>query len=453
MAKLRASLIALGLLAAGARAQAPAPPIEFTGLGWVEYGRIGHTTVVDTAATDYTGNSIQSSGAQLSLSAHLNDRLAGAVGLGVVETHAMAGQLRGGGRSPARVGPYIAEARFTYVIGDRAAPRLQVTGGLFPYNYNPEVKDLGLYLLRGPVYPGIVISGFETTEVLPIANILGLWLRNVTGPLRSDLLLVSETELKPYFDLSLAYIARVKASEWLSFGAGVDFYHLIPSDAEVTRRPYNPDLEPPESNVHNPFQRTAIYVDSSGGKPDTTYLGFDGTKIMANLEFDPKPLLGGAGLGPLRLGQEDLKLYAEAAVIGLDFDKAHEALYGGLAQRIPMMAGFNLPAFGYLDHLSLEVEWYGAPFRDDLERLVAKHQDPRSPIPYTTSKTSAVSEVYRDEYKWALHAAKTLEGHFRISAQAANDHLRPGGTKVQTYEAALTTPEDWYWMAKIAYFF
>jgi hypothetical protein len=57
--------------------------------------------------------------------------------------------------------------------------------------------------------------------------------------------------------------------------------------------------------------------------------------------------------------------------------------------------------------------------------------------------------------KWALHAAKTIEGHFKVSGQLSNDHFRPFGiaNTPATYEVATSTLKDWYWMMKIAYFF
>jgi hypothetical protein len=423
------------------------PQLIFSGVGWVQYGQIGNSS--DTTVRNYNGNSTQNSGAQISVAAKINDRFTGAVGLGVFEGHALAGPISGGGRVPISSSPYIAEARFTYRIGEESAPLFQMTAGLFPYNYNPNIKDLGLYLLRGPVYPGILISGFETKEVLPISNILGLWFRNTHGAFTHDLLFVSETEVKPYFDISLAYIGKAKVSEALTLGAGVNLYHLIPSDGKVSHDPYDPVKETREQDVHNPYQRQFIYVDSNGTRADTTYFGFDGTKLMANLEFDPKPLIGSSDA----FGPEDLKLYSEAAVLGLSFDKAHKAIYGPLSKRMPIMVGFNFPTFRLLDHLSLEAEWYGAEFRDDLYRLEPDQDRPVSPIPFSVNDTLKV--YTRDNVKWALHAAKTIEGHFKISAQVANDHFRPNGTvnPPATYHAAFSTLSDWYWMAKIAYFF
>jgi hypothetical protein len=437
--------------ATAARAQTA---LSFHGVGWVQYGRVEKST--DTLANDYNGNPVQNSGAQITVNAAINDHFGGEVGMGVYEGHALAGQLASGGRVTVAASPYIAAANFTYRLGEAERPLLEATGGLFHYHYDDNVKDLGAYLLRGGVYPGYLFSGFETADVVPLANVLGLWLRNRSGILTSDLVVNTETQLKPTYDLSLAYIGRVRLSEAFTAGFGVNLVRLIPINAQVTRHPFDPVTETQEAQHPNKWQRVAIYVDSSGGKADTTELLFNGTKLMADFEFDPKPLFG----SPESLGPEDFKLYGELAVMGLDYGKAYKAVYGGLAERMPLMIGFNLPAFKLLDHASLEVEWYGAKFRDDTWRQqpdLDRIDRPLSPIPNDISAPGEPPKTYsRDNLKWAFHVARTIEGHFKVSGQVANDHFRPLGIAARTaptYEVATSTPKDWYWMAKIAYFF
>jgi hypothetical protein len=445
--------LALVMVSLPGIASAEESPVTFGGVGWVQYGQIGHAT--DTLPNNYNGNPMQSSGAQISVQAVINANLQGAVGMGVYEGHPLGGQISDGGRALVSASPYIAEARFTYLMGEKASPLLQVTGGLFHYNYDPNIKDLGLYLLRGSVYPGFLVSGFETKDVVPLSNILGLWFRNVSGILTSDLLVNCETELKPFFDLSLAYVGRAKVGGFLTLGAGVNFYRLIPNDSKSSHKPFNPVTETSDADAKNIYSRNFIYVDTVGARVDTTFLGFDGTKLMADFELDPKALMG---IGSM--GSEDLKLYGEAAVMGLSFDKAHKAIYGDVANRIPVMVGFNFPMFSYLDHLAMEVEWYGAKFRDDIYRLqpdFERSQREVSPIPFDYSQDvpGPKPKTYsRDNVKWAIHAAKTIQGHFKVSGQVSNDHFRPYGTASRTsYEVATSTPKDWYWVTKIAYWF
>jgi hypothetical protein len=236
--------------------------------------------------------------------------------------------------------------------------------------------------------------------------------------------------------------------------------------------------EKTENQVKSPYDRVMIYVDTTGPKRDTTMLSFQGTKVMANFSFDPKAFTGSGEL----LGPEDLKLYGEVAVIGLNTTKAYNALYGKLTNRMPVVVGFNLPAFKFLDLLSLEVEWYGARFRDDHTRYRSAAGFYESPIPVSnsflgrnpTTFTDSAGVVHTvvsgtnvpfdeadveknqrsDNWKWSLYGSRIIQDHFKVSFQVANDHLRPGGTQGQpSFDAVLTTPKDWYWMTKVAYFF
>ena len=307
------------------------------------------------------------------------------------------------------------------------------------------MKNLGLYLTRGPVYPGLIVSGFETKYTRPLANTLGLWVHHRSGPFEQNLILNSETETFPLFDISPAYIVSMKLGDAFRIGAGINMMHLLPVDARLT----SPDTlatDGSDDGINGePYSRTNIYVDTVSH--DTTFLSFAGTKIMANFSFDPKAFFSSA-----RLGQEDLRLYGEVAVLGLNTSAAYNAVYGDLGRRMPVMFGFNFPMFRLLDHLSLEVEWYGARFKDDLSRYQASTGNFYSPLPVANQ---AGLNLSRDDWKWSLHAEKNY-GQLRFSAQVADDHSRPGGTLTSPsseWGAFFVTPKDWYWMAKAGYFF
>lgn len=314
----------------------------------------------------------------------------------------------------------------------------------------------------------------QTEHVLPIANMLGMRLHHKAGAFEQDFILNSETDLYPYFDLSPAYLASMRLGPAFKIGAGVNFYRAIPIEPEMTT-PFLPDGEIIADRVEHPYDQIYIYVDTTGPAPNTTVMSFKGTKVMATVSLDPKAFFGGDGI----FGAEDLMLYAEVAVIGLDQSKAYNAIYGGLGKRMPVMVGFNLPMFGFLDHLSLEAEWYRAPFRDDLTRyLSGSHVKPASPIPVSNGYLGGAPDrtdptkladsqmpwadadvnkpITKDDFKWSLHGARIIQNHFKVSFQVANDHFRPGGPATSSspsYEAILTTPKDWYWMTKVAYFF
>lgn len=441
-ARLRAAAVG-GLLAAVAPASAlELGDLEFHAAGWTQYSYIMNSSDKGDGQ-DYNGRSLIGNGAQLSFKRSFSDRLDGAVGLGVAMGHTVNGSTsRYGGYAPAALNPYIAEANATYHVTRHDNGGLFVRAGFFSYNYNPDVKNLGLYLLRGPVYPGILMSGFETRHVTPVANMLGFQVGHRVGGFRQDFILNSETELAPFYDISPAYVASYNTGRLLRVGAGVNFYHLIPVDGKTTR---GEAWSVPNSVIQS-----------------TDTISFSGTKLMANAALDPKALFGDGGAGVF--GAEDLKIYAEIALIGLDNDSAHKALYGTLTERMPVMVGFNLPvaypSFRILDHLSLEVQWYGSRLRDDLTGY--NHTSGVRPSPLPTVNPDAPAEtprVTRDDWKWSLHGARMFGDHIKWSVQAANDHFRPGiyagdgDNNPPRRQGIMITPKDWYLSTKLAYFF
>jgi hypothetical protein len=427
-----------------------APETSLGGEGWSQHGRVMHSS--DTSNLNYNGNFIHASGAQFLLKAKFSEQLRVSIGLGVTERHYLSGTpTNSRGRVASVVQPYIVEADFGYSFWDRGDSKLRLSGGFLPYNYNPDVKNLGLYLLRGPVYPGILISGFETKHVQPLANILGFQLHHESGGFQQDLILNTETDIFPIYDLSPAYIASYRFGSAFRIGAGVNLYHWIPIEKKLTTPSTPAPVGEPDDTaipVTDPLQRLWIYVDTTGRIRDTTYLSFKGTKVMANASLDPKAFFPGGGM----LGPEDLKIYTEIALIGLDRSKVYKAIYGDYSRRMPVMVGCNFPAFGWLDHLSLETQWYGAKFRDDLQRYQPTTARSASPLPEVNS---AHADLGRDDWKWSVHSAKTFD-HLRLSVQIANDHSRPAGKLLDIFtdwQALYTTPQDWYLMAKASFFF
>jgi hypothetical protein len=440
----RSALRVSALLLSAAAFALPAAPhaqegIKIGAAGWSQISVVGNSS--DTAGgADHNGKSALSYGAQISLGSRVSDKLSIATGVGLAAGHSMF-SMPGDptGYAPLGIGAYVSEANFTYNFGSQS---LFLRGGMFSYIYNPDVKNLGLYLLRGPVYPGFVVSGFETKHVLPVANMIGLQLHHEIGNFRQDFILSSETEFYPYFDLSPAYVAGYRPHPSLDLGAGVNFYHYIPVDGKLTTdKSYN-----------------YVQGDSAGNPVDTINISFRGIKLMARASFDPKAFFDARALGP-----EDLKLYGEVALIGLDNSDAHKDMYGELRQRMPVMFGVNLPVFRALDHLSFEMEWYGAPFHDDMEPYLTGYNKP-TPFPVgwygtPTRNNNADQNVTRDNWKWSLHGARMIQDHVRLSFQVASDHWRPGiyrgdgDTKLAKRQSIMVTPEDWYFTTKLAYFF
>jgi len=450
------------------------------GKAWMDYGRIMHAedTIVNTLSPNilnYNKNNLQSLGAQFTIVADLSENLEAGIGFGAYRaTHAMAsGQTQYLAISLFQ--NFITQSRLTWYSGEKADPSLSVTVGGFSYVYNPDVKNLGLYLLRGPVYPGILMGGFQDfSDDSTKSNLLGIRLHHSAGMFSEDLILNNERDIPPTFDWSLAYLAHLDLGA-LRLGAGVNFYRLIP---------YNSKLETPGKDTSLVSGRARLnYIEIDPKSGDTTFFTHQGTKLDATLSLDLKKLFGGMG----SLGEDDLKLYGEAALLGwTNYGKA----YGKISERIPVMVGFNAPTWRLLNHLSVEVEYYGAKYRNDLALLgyndiVADWTKQEHPIPspkppsnsnygidslgyfkklngdsvYVGGTAMDKSNVTKDNLKWSVYVDKIVANHIQFVGQIANDHYRPrpvasglisslGGTA-----EAFASPKDWYYMIRVGYFF
>jgi hypothetical protein len=437
--------------------------ISYHGAGWVQGGRIQQSTdtISDGVGQNFNDNWTQNSGGQITAVAKLEGGWEGGLGLGAIQSpDHFRGPLVTDKETNFSWSPYVTEARLTYTVGDVERPTFQVTAGSFHFNYNSDVKNLGLYLLRGLVYPNIILSGFESKDMLPIANVFGLNVRHETGGFRGDFILNSETDIKPYFDLSLAYLARYHFNGF-EIGAGINWYRGIPNRSKLTSP--GKDCSSPMSKLGvSPGDGEVCYildtvsVDSAAGtaKVDTITGSLSGIKLMGRFSVDPKALLGLSG----SFGPNDLIFYSEAAVLGV---KNYPKYYNDILRRIPVMFGFNIPTFGWLDYLSVEAEYFANRNMSDYQKeLVDLSWVPR-PRQQNEVKDAGgnvtgtrPTDTRADNWKWSLYASKVIAEHLKLSAQMANDHLRTGGWYlVQTQSETLNDTFDWYWMFKVAYYF
>lgn len=424
--------VSAAILALAATLSAQETKLEYHGAGWFQFGRVEESEVY-SVTNDVNDNWMQNAGAQLGVAAKFDERWEGGLGVGVVQVH-----LARGSRGQANQWypfwvPYVAEARVSYTrtefLSENGSLRLNL--GSFGYNYNPDAKNLGVYLMRGYVYPGALVSGF--------GNIFGAQARYENGGFRNDLILKSETEERPIYDLSLADVVSYRVLPGLEFGAGVNFYRMLPSNKDLT----SPGKDCPGPAYAGENCYVLDYSDTAGGAPPDTILGsLAGTKLMARFSLDPKALFGWTHAGSRAWGKADWVLYGEAAVIGV---KDYPVVYDDVWRRVPVMIGFNFPMLGYLDYLSLEVEYYASKNSADNRPASFGSWLPSTDLAYDTK---------RDDWKWSVNASKVVLGNLQVSIQVANDHLRPGGTHdAPAGDEASTTPKDWYWTVKTAFFF
>jgi len=315
---------------------------------------------------------------------------------------------------------YVNQGEGIYSIGDLERPILEVGVGYFPFSYNPDIRNLGLYLFRTGTYPGYMINEFDT----PFSRLCGLHLKSTyIRALSFDLLLTTETDFYPAGDGTLSGLIGYKLGKILDIGAGISFSHLFSINEEYTT-----------PKTWGNFYFTA------GDSVDTMHYTFRGTKVMGRLSIDPKGFFPSVGI----FGKEDLKIYGEGCILGLE-DQG--PLYDTLSQRLPIMFGFNIPAFKLLDVLSLEIENYPSPLANSNEYVFTAWV----PQPYP-----APDSAYRkDDWKWSVYARKTIANGVFCVFQVARDHMRPVTHDIKSSDRAdvLIAADDWYWILKCGFSF
>jgi hypothetical protein len=295
--------------------------------------------------------------------------------------------------------PFILkEAQGIYSFGKPEKPYLRIAAGYFPYKYNPESSNLGEYLLRSGAYPGYIITDFDFAK----ARLMGFDVScSAIENLSTDLLFTSEYREPPFFDYSLSGVVGYKLfGKILDIGAGINFNRLI-----------------------------AIVPSLTTNK---------GIKAMGRLTFDPKPFLPFADM----LAQNECKVYGEMAILGF---KNYGQYYADISQRMPIMAGFNLPNFKMLDILSFEMEYY----KQDTNYIANTPNASSLVIPDDYPPAAA-----RSFYKWSFYGVKTITKGLAIKGLIGRDHFR-GTDPVGNYDVKehMNGPGDWHYKLRIMYSF
>jgi len=336
---------------------------------------------------------------------------------------------------------YIDRMEAAYSFGDIEKPFLTIGFGYFPFKYNPDVKDLGEYLFRSGAYPAWLINDFD----FPKARVAGLRLSSILfNSLHQDLLLTGETDMPPFWDLNAAWIGDydLLAAKTFHIGLGAMYRSLMPVDNKLT----TPKV------FQNEYLTNVDTLADSTVQGDTGHYTFSGAKIMARFSLDPKRVFmrnGDFGI----FGDEDCKLYGEAAILGVvpyPSSTANPYGYDTLLQKMPIMLGFNVPAFKVLDALSVEVEYYQCPYANSFQTQA------RFLYPLPDQGTLG-SLNYRtgDNVRWSVYARRSLKNGLVFVAQVARDHVRNESFFKQGIdrEQALRDNRGLMWMVKAGYCF
>jgi hypothetical protein len=393
--------------------------IKPSGFAYYQIGQIEHETPNDPSLLPKTFD--QHFNGRLTLEAVIQEKLRIIVG-GEAQLGASIG-----GNDQTQIKLFLlkeAQGIYSFVDPENSVFQMALSMGYFPFKYNPEARNLGEYLFRTGTYPGYVITDFDFAK----ARLMGF---NLSFTLLKDLqlnaLFTSEYVEVPYFDYSLSFVAGYKfLNKILDVGFGIDLDRILPIKPQVT-------TDPSPSNYVTDNQNN--YVIENG---DTLHYTKQGTKLMARLSFDPKPLLPFAEI----FGPDDGKLYGELAILGT---KNYGAYYPEVAKRMPMMFGFNIPCFKFVDVLSFEFEYYGC----DTTQLLNIQTSPNKATPdvYPVSQPRSLT-------KWSFYAQKTITKGWAVKGLIGRDHYR-GLDQVGNYDAIerMNGPEDWHYNLRIMYSF
>jgi hypothetical protein len=337
----------------------------------------------------------------------------------------------------------------TYFLGDVGSPLFAVSFGRFPFKYNADVRNLGEYLFRSGTYPAYLINNFD----LPFARLTGFKLSStLLSMVHQDLLLTFETDVPPYYDASLTYIGSCSLGNFLNVGAGVQLAHLISVDKNQT----TPEVIQGSSS---PTTRN-LYISNG----DTGHYTFRGTKLLARLSFNPIACINSLFSTNLDFfGPEDCKLYAEAAVLGLEKYPSNDSIptgattynggkniwgYDTLKNKVPVVFGFNVPTLKALNVLAVEVEWYGCTYPNNYYNELGVGPGQSYPIP----DYDPYFNYNNDNWKWSVYAKKMFaHDNFGVVVQVARDHIRTETIVDEgaDLEQALRSPKHLWWMAKV----
>lgn len=332
--------------------------------------------------------------------------------------------------------PYLSRADLLFTIADNENVSATLDIGYFPYKYNSSVRNLGEYLFRSGTYPQYILTEVD----FPMARLMGL---KFSGSLHKifnfDILLTTNMEWTAIGDVNLSGIFSFKPSPLFEIGLGGSWCSIISTDIDKT----TPLLEGTEYLEFDPATGDSLRYNYT----------FAGQKVMGRLTLDIKHLFPGADV----FGQEDLKLYTEAAILGVinyPISRDGYTRYDNIMERIPVMVGFNFPTFKLLDVLSAEVEWFNNPYPNSTNSIRFDNE----PVPLSSSarqKTLANTNVHDDDWKWSVYMKKTVFNNLSIMCQVARDHIRwyrLNYVKMDGTEA-LRKNDHWYYTFKFGYAF
>jgi hypothetical protein len=358
----------------------------------------------------------------------------------------------------------IPVARARWRFGDDEALKGSLMLGTFSHKYNPDAKNLGEYLYRSGTYPGFL----WTTEGWLLMNRAShyghgvmLSVEHFGGAVKHNLSLLMQTTYFPVGDFSPGYDMSFK-SKWVELGGGAvlnNYLSLKPSQL-IRNDPENTLIRKPTGT--DSLGDTTWFV----GPAEAADLSDPATEVLHRWTHKGIKVMGRGALNlnhllpAHRRNPEDLRLFAEVAVLGWDDQPLY---YEDRKERMPVMFGVNVPTFRLLDVLTVQAEHYKAPFNDidrynsaSLPIWEANFAIDTTTFTYELDENDRVipTRVHKDDWKWSIYAKKTVNKIMTVHAQAASDHLRlmSGPRYISVSRVPLTsTPKEWYYLVRLEF--
>ncbi|MCX7727493.1 MAG: hypothetical protein N2053_11680, partial [Chitinispirillaceae bacterium] len=377
---------------------------------------------------------------------------------------------------------YLIDAAIEHTFPIDEKRKVFVELGYLPVRYNPQAANLGEYLFgRSTPYPATIESGFELADKEKITGIHAVYHHSFLNKswFKVEPFFFSEMKQWPIGDFSVALLLTTNLENIVEVGGGVNFHHLISVDEKETF-PVKEDSARLRAQSYK-----YIYIDENN---DTVVYGARGIKAMGRLTLNPRALIPWTGLG-----SEDLKLYTEFAILGVE---NYAGWYENRWERIPIMFGFNFPAFKVLDVCAIQLQWFGNKYYNTWELM----KKDGVVIPYVGRRATGTDiptpEGFRrdtslwvteDDWKWSIYMSKKLWNRIRLSLQFACDNMfktayMPPAPYVNTRhteifrntwvteiipildedgeiigykrgESKFGRVDNWYWMARIMFYF
>ncbi len=438
-------------------------------------------------------------GASLTAEAVVNERWIVAAGLGGVFQFRKPETVGAGFDYHQRKGFFNGPTRseILYLFGDVDDPWLKLGVGAFGYKYNPDAGNLGEYLFRSGPYPTVLMTGGYTIIGNAGAGLQGAKANFKAGNLQADLFLLTETTIAPLYDFSLAGVVGYSFGEGLfDIGAGVNLKRIFPVRPSRTQTKSIENgyvtLGGEEYSTNSGYYAAqadfyAFAADSATARGDAaaaaaytakseaaaakrdivdTWIG----ETFASPETAAKPeyythtgilLMGRASLHVGRLldaewvGETGLKLFAEAAVLGV---QNYPVFYEKMSERMPVMFGMNLPTFGWFDLITVQGEYLKTSWMNNTYKVGVS----ALAVPYYAgasdefmSQKEYMDAAGENSLKWSMLAKKSF-GRLTFSVQAANDHLKLVSSRFYygpqfDHNEITAAPDHWHWMTQISW--